>query len=245
MKGSDPLRLPWLDPARPDQPFPPLDSALHEPNGLLALGGDLSPTRLLTAYRHGVFPWYGPGEPILWWSPDPRCVFRLDAIHVSRSLHKLLNKCDYSVTLDRGFEAVIQACAAPRAGRGGTWLTPAMIAAYIRLHHEGWAHSAEVWHDGHLIGGIYGVALGRMFFGESMFSLAPNASKIALVWLARQLSAWSFELLDGQVGSPHLYMLGAVDLPRRRFAGMLRGALLHPDRRGRWSATIELPAESH
>jgi leucyl/phenylalanyl-tRNA--protein transferase len=241
MKQSYPLRLPWLDPAQPEQPFPPVATALREPNGLLALGGDLSPTRLLNAYRSGVFPWYSAGEPILWWSPDPRCVFRPDSIHVSGSLRKTLKRKDYSVTLDTAFEAVINACSEPREHQGGTWLTPEMMAAYTRLHHDGWAHSVEVWRDGQLIGGIYGVAFGHAFFGESMFSRAANGSKIALVWLARQLTAWNFTLLDGQVGSSHLYALGATDLPREAFIAELRRALKHPDRRGRWVFDIPTP----
>jgi leucyl/phenylalanyl-tRNA--protein transferase len=245
MKRTGPIRLPWLDPSRPEQPFPPVEQALTEPNGLLALGGDLSPARLLNAYRHGIFPWYGAGEPILWWSPDPRCVFRPNSIHVSRSLRKALNRHDYRVTLDHAFEAVVRACAAPRAGQRGTWLVPEMISAYLRLHHEGWAHSCELWRDGELIGGIYGVSLGRAFFGESMFSRAPNGSKIALIWLARQLAVWQFELLDGQVGSPHLYRLGAFDLARDRFLAALAAALAHPDRRGRWRFDIAVRGASN
>lgn len=235
MKEPNLLRLRWLDPARPDEPFPPLSQALKEPNGLLALGGDLSPTRLLNAYRHGIFPWYGQAEPILWWSPDPRCTFRPDSIHVSRSLYKTLNKNDYTVTLDHAFEAVIKACAELRSDQNGTWLTPAMLSAYTLLHHQGWAHSVEIWRNGELIGGIYGVAIGGAFFGESMFSRAANGSKIALVHLARQLAAWDFILLDAQVSSPHLYTLGAVDLPRDEFLEQLVAALVLPDRRESWT----------
>jgi leucyl/phenylalanyl-tRNA--protein transferase len=245
MRASDPLRLPWLDPRRPEQPFPDHNLALREPNGLLALGGDLSPIRLLNAYRHGIFPWYGAGEPILWWSPDPRCIFRPDSIRISGSLRKALKRPDYSVTLDQDFDAVIRACAEPRTRQRGTWLIPEMIAAYTRLHLDGWAHSAEVWRAGQLIGGIYGLALGGAFFGESMFSHAPNGSKIALVWLARQLSRWGFTLLDGQVGSPHLYTLGAVDLPRSAFIHALGDALALPARRGRWSFEIDVSEKSH
>lgn len=242
MRPAEPLHLPWLDPARPDQPFPSPAQALPDPNGLLALGGDLSPPRLLNAYRAGIFPWYSQGEPILWWSPDPRCVFRPSAIHVSRSLSKALRRKDYSVTLDHDFEAVIHACAMDRKGQRGTWLCPEMITAYIRLHHEGWAHSAEVWRQGKLVGGIYGLALGHAFFGESMFSHASNGSKLALVWLARQLAAWDFTLLDGQVGSPHLYTLGAVDLPRSGFLRELKHALAQPDRQGRWHFELDKAA---
>ncbi|MGH8452928.1 MAG: leucyl/phenylalanyl-tRNA--protein transferase [Nevskiales bacterium] len=238
MKHAEPFRLAWLDPARPDQPFPPVTKALREPNGLLAFGGDLSPTRLLNAYRHGIFPWYSGDEPILWWSPDPRCVFRPDSIHVSRSLRKALNRRDFEISFDHAFESVIEACAAPRKQQEGTWLTPAMISAYIRLHHEGWAHSVEVWRDSALIGGIYGVAIGGAFFGESMFSRAPNGSKIALVALAQRLDEWGFTLLDAQVRSPHLYTLGAVDLLRECFMTELAAALRLPDRCGSWGRRL-------
>jgi leucyl/phenylalanyl-tRNA---protein transferase len=241
MRSSEPLRLPWLDPATPDQPFPPLARALKEPNGLLALGGDLSPVRLLNAYRNGIFPWYSAGEPILWWSPDPRCVFSPTHIHVSRSLHKALKRKDYSVTLDTAFEAIIQACAEPRQGQRGTWLSAEMRTAYIRLHHLGFAHSVEVWRDGCLVGGLYGIALGGAFFGESMFSRARNGSKLALVWLARQLAAWGFTLLDGQVASPHLYSLGAMDISRQQFMQSLAEALAQPDRTAPWAFEIAVP----
>lgn len=237
MKNTEPLRLRWLNPAQPDEAFPPLGHALKEPNGLLALGGDLSTTRLLNAYRQGIFPWYGRGEPILWWSPDPRCVFHPASVHVSRSLRKALNKKDYTLTFDRAFEAVIRACAEPRLGQDGTWLTPAMLTAYTLLHHQGWAHSVEVWREDALIGGVYGVAIGAAFFGESMFSRAPNASKIALVSLAQQLAAWNFTLLDAQVGSPHLYTLGAANLPRDEFLQRLREALALPGRSEAWVFT--------
>lgn len=153
-----------------------------------------------------------------------------------------MNKKDYIITLDQDFETVIHACAMERKGQRGTWLSPEMIAAYIRLHHDGWAHSAEVWRDGRLVGGIYGLALGRIFFGESMFSRAPNGSKLALVWLARQLAAWGFEWLDGQVGSPHLYTLGAIDLPRADFLRELNLALVHPDKRGPWKLEFDVSA---
>ncbi len=241
MRQSELIRLPWLDPATPEQVFPPLERALTDPNGLIALGGDLSPTRLLNAYRHGIFPWYSRGEPIMWWSPNPRCVFTPDQIHVSRSLHKALNKKDYSVTLDTRFETVIQACAETRSGQRGTWITAEMVAAYTRLHYEGWAHSAEVWRDGSLVGGIYGVAIGDAFFGESMFSRVTNGSKLAFVWLSRQLAAWGYTLLDGQVPSPHLYSLGAVDIPRDRFMEILTAALQHPTRTGPWTFDIKVP----
>lgn len=214
-------RLCWLDPAWPDAPFPSPEAALDYPNGLLAAGGDLSLTRLRAAYARGIFPWYEPGEPILWWCPDPRAVFRPDQIHVSRRLARTLNKMDYGITLDTAFEAVIDACAAPRADTPGTWIGADMRAAYVNMHRAGDAHSIEVWRHNRLIGGLYGVASGPVFFGESMFSREPNASKIAMVWLGRQLAAWGFELLDGQIGSGHLYRMGAFDLPRSDFIRLL------------------------
>lgn len=238
MRSSEPLRLPWLDPATPDQPFPALERALTDPNGLLALGGDLSPLRLLNAYRHGIFPWYSAGEPILWWSPDPRCVFTPNNIHISTSLRKALKRNDYSVTMDADFESVIQACAEPRPDQRGTWLSQEMMTAYVHLHHAGWAHSVEVWRDDRLVGGLYGIALGGAFFGESMFSRSRNGSKLALVWLARQLAAWGFTLLDGQVASPHLFSLGAVDIPRQQFMQRLADALTQPGHAAPWSFEI-------
>lgn len=216
------IRLYWLDPNQPDGAFPDPSLALDEPNGLLAMGGDLSPERLLRAYALGIFPWYNPEESILWWSPDPRTVFPTDGVHVSRRFQRTLAHADYAVTLDEAFDAVIDQCAALRAKREGTWLGPEMRAAYKRLHTMGHAHSVEVWRHGALIGGLYGVACGRVFFGESMFSCERDASKIALVWLARQLRDWGYEYLDGQVGSDHLYRMGAVDIPRRQFLAAIR-----------------------
>ncbi len=211
------MRLYWLDPNQPDGAFPDPSLALAEPNGLLAMGGDLSPQRLLRAYSLGIFPWYNPDESILWWSPDPRTVFPVDGVRISRRFQRTLARADYAVSLDRDFAGVIRQCAALREHREGTWLGPEMRNAYIRLHELGHAHSIEVWRSGHLIGGLYGVASGRVFFGESMFSTQADASKIALAWLARQLHAWGYRYLDGQVGSPHLYRMGAIDLPRAQF----------------------------
>lgn len=232
----------WLDPNTPDGAFPDPELALDEPNGLLAMGGDLSPSRLRRAYAHGIFPWYNPDESILWWCPDPRTVFDTGDMHVSRRLKRTLAKADYAVTLDEDFNSVISHCAAVRSGNPGTWLGPEMRAAYAKLHALGNAHSIEVWRDGALIGGLYGVAIGRMFFGESMFSRERDASKIALVWLARQLHAWGFPLLDGQVGSGHLYRMGAIDLPRSKFLKIVRQSIDKPAPQGPWRFDIEVPA---
>jgi len=211
--------LTWLDPKRLD--FPPLEKAFAEPNGLLAAGGDLSPERLIAAYRHGCFPWYEEGQPLLWWSPDPRCVLFVGAMHISRSLAKVLRQPRFSVTFDQDFAAVIRACAEPRHEGGGTWITADMQAAYIDLHQRGIAHSVEVWADGKLQGGLYGLAMGRLFFAESMFSRQNNASKVALAHLMARLRDWGFILLDCQVPNPHLFSLGARTIPRREFADLL------------------------
>lgn len=236
-----PNHLHWLNRDQPDEPFPDVEYALTEPSGLLAIGGDLHPRRVLNAYANGIFPWYNPDEPILWWSPDPRTVFRPRSLHVSRSMRRVLNRADYAVTLDQAFEIVLEQCAAPRSGQRGTWLGPAMREAYLRLHALGYAHSVEVWRERRLVGGLYGVALGGVFFGESMFSRASNGSKLALVYLAHQLAAWRFSLLDGQVGSPHLYRMGAFDMPRARFQRTLRRSMTHPDRPGPWQLDIDVP----
>lgn len=231
----------WLDPNTPDGPFPDPSLALHEPNGLLAVGGDLSPQRLRRAYAQGIFPWYNPEESILWWCPHPRTVFITDHVHVSRRLKRTLAKADYAVTLDADFHGVIEACAGLRAANPGTWLGPEMRAAYAQMHADGDAHSIEVWRRGQLIGGLYGVALGRMFFGESMFSRERDASKIALVWLTRQLHAWGFPILDGQVGSDHLYRMGAIDLPRHEFLQVVRRASRQPGIKSSWRFTLDVP----
>ncbi|MBI1191579.1 MAG: leucyl/phenylalanyl-tRNA--protein transferase [Bacteroidetes bacterium] len=218
----------------PAQPVFP-DVALAEPDGLLALGGDLSQERLLAAYRAGIFPWYSKGEPILWWSPDPRCVLFTDKIHRSRSMLKLLRQGRFRITLNADFKQVMQQCGrAPRPGQDGTWITPGMIKAYHALHQAGFAHSAEVWQDRVLVGGMYGVSLGSVFFGESMFSAVPNASKAALIRLAEHLQAAGFAVLDGQVGNPHLYRLGAVDIPRNKFLEILAAGLAKPAPEGCW-----------
>ncbi len=212
-----PIRLPLLQ-ADPGAPFPPAESATREPDGLLAMGGDLSPARLLNAYSHGIFPWYSQGEPILWWCPDPRMVFRTDGVRLSTRFRRQLRGSRWTIEADRDFPAVVAACAtAPRPGQDGTWITDEMRAAYVALHRLGHAHSVEVRDDGRLVGGIYGVAVGRMFFGESMFSGESGGSKAALAGLAHLLRGWGWPLIDAQVENPHLRSLGARRMPRAAF----------------------------
>lgn len=207
--------------ADPESAFPDTELALEYPPGLLAAGGDLSPARLVNAYRHGIFPWYGDDEPILWWSPAPRCVLYPDRVHVSRRLRRRYNQGDFTLTTDRAFEQVIRACAGAREDGGGTWITGEMLDAYVNLHKAGIAHSLEVWLGDELAGGIYGLALGRVFFGESMFSRVNDASKIALVALCRQLVQWKFTLLDCQISNPHLLSMGAEEVSRAEFEQQL------------------------
>jgi leucyl/phenylalanyl-tRNA--protein transferase len=211
--------IPWLQQDSLD--FPPVAQALSEPDGLLAVGGDLQPSRLIEAYRRGIFPWYEDHQPILWWSPDPRMVLYPEKLHVSRSLARLLKQERYQVSFDTDFAAVISRCAAQRQGQEGTWITPAMQAAYERLHHLGYAHSVEVWEQDTLIGGLYGIAIGRLFFGESMFSARSNASKVGFVHLVRQLQRWEFHLVDCQLHSEHLQSLGAEPVSRQAFQDAL------------------------
>ncbi|MDH0118971.1 MAG: leucyl/phenylalanyl-tRNA--protein transferase [Pseudomonas stutzeri] len=217
--------LTWLK--RDDLSFPPLETALREPNGLLAAGGDLRPERLLAAYRHGCFPWYQEGQPLLWWSPDPRTVLFPDELHVSRSLRKRMRNGDYRVTFDTAFAEVIQGCAGPRSYADGTWITTPMQDAYVRLHEMGVAHSVEVWQQGQLVGGLYGLAMGELFFGESMFSRATDASKVGFVTLAERLREWGFALIDCQMPTRHLESFGARSIPRAAFAEALA---MHLDR---------------
>lgn len=205
----------------PDSLFPSLENALESPNGLLAAGGDLSASRLLSAYRNGIFPWFNEDEPILWWSPDPRMVLFPDELKISRSLGKLIRRNNYTIQTDAHFVEVMQACAAPRKDQQGTWIHPEMINAYTELHRLGLAHSVETWIDGTLAGGLYGVALGKIFFGESMFSRSPNASKIAFAYLVEQLSKWEFAVIDCQVKTTHLASLGAREIPRNIFRQLL------------------------
>ena len=218
--------LTWLK--RDTLTFPPLTKAMREPNGLLAAGGDLSADRLVQAYRHGCFPWFSEGQPILWWSPDPRTVLFPEELHVSRSLAKLMRQQRYQVSFDRDFEAVIQACAAPRRDADGTWITDDMQIAYTELHARGHAHSVEVWDNGELVGGLYGLAMGQLFFGESMFSRTDNASKFGFATLVKHLQAWGFVLIDCQMATRHLESLGARSIPRQQFADYLRDHLDQP-----------------
>jgi leucyl/phenylalanyl-tRNA--protein transferase len=211
--------LTWLN--RDTLEFPPLEKALRDPNGLLAGGGDLSPERLVSAYRHGCFPFFMPGQPILWWSPDPRTVLFPEELHVSRSLAKLMRQQHYKVTFDQDFPAVIRGCAGPREDVHDTWISSSMQAAYIELHARGHAHSVEVWEDGKLVGGLYGLAMGRLFFGESMFSRADNASKVGFATLVERLKAWGFVMIDCQMPTNHLHSLGAREISRHTFADYL------------------------
>lgn len=230
-----PARLTELG-ADPASGFPPVDRALREPDGLLAWGGDLTPRRLLSAYAHGCFPWSSEGEPLLWWSPDPRMVLATADVHVGRRLRRWLRDCTWTATSDRAFGAIIGHCESmPRPGQDGTWITPDMQAAYARLHELGWAHSIEVWADDDLAGGLYGVAIGRMFFAESMVSLASGGSKVALLALCRTLSAWGWPWIDCQVDSPHLRTLGASPLPRERFIAASRLLCAHGPEAGAWT----------
>ena len=215
--------------------FPPPDEALTEPNGLLAAGGDLEPERLLTAYRRGIFPWYDEGQPILWWSPDPRAVLWPDRLHVSRSLRRSLRTGQFEFRVDSAFDAVVAACAAPRSYTDGTWITPEMATAYGRLHRLGWAHSFETWREGALVGGLYGVALGRVFFGESMFTRATDASKVALVHAVEFLRARQFALIDCQVASAHTLSLGATNIGRPEFLRLVAQHCEPPGTPRRWS----------
>jgi leucyl/phenylalanyl-tRNA--protein transferase len=205
-----------------DTPFPSVEGALRSPNGLLAAGGDLSVPRLLAAYRSGIFPWFNPGEPILWWSPNPRMVLIPGEFKTSRSLAKMLRNSVLEVRNDTVFEQVMRGCAAPRHGHSGTWIDEDMIMAYCALHDLGYAHSVETWMDGKLAGGLYGVSIGRMFYGESMFSNVSNASKIALAHLARQLERWQFGMIDCQMNTSHLASLGAREISRSEFIARLQ-----------------------
>jgi len=228
-----------LRPGSAPHSFPPPDNAT--PEGLLAVGGDLSSERLLAAYRLGIFPWYSTGQPILWWSPDPRAVLYPEQLKISRSLRRTLRSNRYRVTLDRHFREVMLACAAPRSQYlgGGTWITDEMVTAYCRLHELGLAHSIETWLGNRLTGGLYGVALGGVFFGESMFSRESDASKVALVALVQRLRMWGFALIDCQVPSAHLSSLGAVNIPREQFQRELSRAIGLPGRSGSWEESIE------
>jgi len=223
--------IPWL---RGDAPFPPVSKALNSPNGLLCAGGDLSADRLLGAYSRGIFPWFSEGDPILWWSPDPRMVLFPEELKVSRSLRKSVARGAYEVRFDTAFSRVVLACAAPRTGHGGTWIVPEMIAAYTELHERGFAHSAECWLEGELVGGLYGVSLGKVFFGESMFARARDASKVALVHLVARLRGRDYRVIDCQQATAHLASLGAREIPRAAFAQLLRESIQYPPSGESW-----------
>ncbi|QJB57879.1 leucyl/phenylalanyl-tRNA--protein transferase [Pseudodesulfovibrio sp. zrk46] len=217
-----------------DEPIFP-DPEEADPDGLLAVGGDLSPQRLLTAYSNGIFPWYSEDSPILWWSTNPRLVLVPQDFHTPRSLRRVLNKGKYTFTMDTDFEGVIRGCAhSPRPEQEGTWIVDEMVEAYSLLHELGYVHSVEAWQDGELVGGLYGLSLGSAFFGESMFYKAPDASKAAFAVLVNQLRAWGFTLIDCQQTTQHLLRFGAVEMQRFRFLAMLREAMEQPTREGRW-----------
>ncbi len=233
----------WIDPFDTESPFPDVELALRDPDGLLAVGGNLSPERLLEAYRNAIFPWYTEGQPILWWAPDPRTVLFPDQLKVSRSLRKTVRKGLFQVTLDRAFDAVIAGCAAPRRDADGTWITADMERAYGRLHRLGHAHSVEAWSGTELVGGLYGVAMGRVFFGESMFSRVDDASKVAFVHLVRQLRAWDFVVIDCQMHTPHLARFGSVEIARGRFLQILKDSCDAPERASPWQFDPDLPGQ--
>jgi leucyl/phenylalanyl-tRNA--protein transferase len=231
MRGS----IVWLSERDSPDAFPPVDRALREPDGLLAAGGDLSPQRLLAAYRRGIFPWYSRGQPILWWCPDPRAVLFPERLKVSRSLAKSIRNRGFTTQVDTAFRDVIRACGSPELRPGGTWLSPEMRAAYLRLHRLGYAHSVETWRESKLVGGLYGVALGRVFFGESMFSIERDASKVALQRLCSELTMRGVELIDCQMATPHLMSLGAELVPRPRFIQLLMSGVDAANAPSRWS----------
>jgi leucyl/phenylalanyl-tRNA--protein transferase len=227
-------RVIWLNPEDPPNSFPPVSQALTEPDGLLAAGGNLSAERLLCAYRQGIFPWYEDGQPLLWWSPDPRCVFLPGDYRVSRRLQRELRQSSAEIRVNTAFSDVVRQCAGPRRSEQGTWITPAIRQAFDGLHELGWAHSIEVWKSGKLIGGLYGLAIGKAFFGESMFSAKSNASKIALLYLNHHLNIGDIEVLDCQVVSGHLMSIGARTLPRSDFVRQLESACESVDRLTNW-----------
>ncbi len=229
--------IPWLTDR---DPFPPVEEALPYPNGLLAAGADLSTERLLDAYLHGIFPWFNETDPLLWWSPDPRMVLMVDELHVSRSLRRVMRSGRYRVTFDTAFADVMAGCAGPRRDEAGTWITDEMLEAYIRLATLGFAHSVEVWAEGQLVGGLYGVAIGRMFYGESMFSRRTDASKVALATVVGQLERWGFEMIDCQMATEHLASLGAREIPRSDFVKRLRTLAGLPAVASPWTLDADL-----
>ena len=228
------MQLTILDPNNSREDFPPLTKALTDPDGLLAAGGCLSEKRLLKAYRSGIFPWYSPDEPILWWSPNPRLVLFPDQLIVSRSLRKKIRQNIFTFTINKAFNQVISACAKPRSYSEGTWISDDIKQAYSRLHQSGYAHSAEAWLNGELVGGLYGIALGKVFFGESMFHTYTDASKVVFVSLVEQLKAWDYQVIDCQVHSEHLASLGAINCERNRFIDLLNQYCDEPANEGAW-----------
>ncbi len=229
--------IPFLGPS---DPFPPLDSALRDPNGLLAAGADLSPQRLLDAYSRGIFPWFGEDDPLLWWSPDPRMILYVDELHMSRSLRRVVRAGRFRVTMDRAFRAVMEGCAEPRPDQAGTWITSEMMRAYEQLARLGYAHSIEAWEGDTLVGGLYGVALGRMFFGESMFTRVSDASKVAFVHLVWQLSRWRMPMIDCQMSTAHLASLGAREISRPEFTRALSALVRQPPVAAPWRLDPDL-----
>lgn len=227
-------QIAWISAEDPPDAFPNIELAFTVPDGLLAAGGDLSEDRLVYAYRHGIFPWYSDGQPILWWSPEPRCVIFPHKLHISRRLRRSLRGSDFEIRFNAKFDQVIENCAKDRPGQDGTWINPDMRKAYEKMRARGWAHSIETWKDGNLVGGMYGLAIGKVFFGESMFSTESNASKASMLALCTLLIEHEFQLLDCQVESPHLVSLGAERMPRQRFASLLDAACAPPDRFDAW-----------
>ncbi|MGZ8164856.1 MAG: leucyl/phenylalanyl-tRNA--protein transferase [Methylobacter sp.] len=230
------MQLTILDPNNPEQDFPALNGALLEPDGLLAIGGCLSKNRLLNAYRHGIFPWFNPEDPILWWSPNPRLVLFPDKLYISRSLRKTIRKQIFTVTIDQAFDKVIAACAKPRKEGAGTWITKEINEVYNELHQLGIAHSAEAWLNDELVGGLYGVTLGRIFFGESMFHTKTDASKVVFASLVEQLKSWNYQLIDCQMHTPHLESLGAQEIDRNYFAALLDQYCDTPANQSAWQS---------
>lgn len=227
-----------LNPLDDTQQFPNVDNALDDPNGLIAVGGCLSPRRLENAYRSGIFPWYNENEPILWWSPNPRLTLSPKKFRTSRSLRKTLRKGDFQVSFDRAFKGVVEACAAPRSGAKGTWITQEIKQAYVRMHQLGRAHSVETWYQNNLVGGLYGMTIGRVFFGESMFYRRTNASKVALAALAEFLKSWNYALIDCQVQTQHLIDFGAEEISRQEFVNLLNNFCNASPSRFAWKSFV-------
>jgi len=220
--------------------FPDVELALDDPNGLLAIGGDLSVKRLISAYSRGIFPWYSDDQPIMWWSPNPRSIIKLEEFKISRSLQKTLRKNIFQISFDTAFEDVIEACSSTRKDGFGTWITNEMKQAYCKMHQKGYAHSVECWYENQLVGGLYGISLGHAFFGESMFTRKTDASKVALAYLVKQLEQWQFDFIDAQVSSEHINSLGAKDIPRRQFLHELQQTLKLPTRIGKWQFDLTI-----